>query len=86
MLAHLNARTAVPILIALAMFSFHMWVVFSGAPEVYYFRGTHLLFSVSASPSPYASWLDALAKRHGMRSSMRLFGWPSRIAVSVLAR
>src|SRR5690606_35278273 len=31
---------------------------------------------VSASPSPYASWLDALAKRHGMRSSMRLFGWP----------
>src|SRR5690606_18285286 len=46
MLAHLHARTAVPIPIALAMFSFHMWVVFTGAPEVYYFRGTHLLFSL----------------------------------------
>ncbi|MCB1745081.1 MAG: TRAP transporter large permease subunit, partial [Gammaproteobacteria bacterium] len=32
--------------IALAMAAFHLWVVYSGAPEVFYFRGTHLLFGL----------------------------------------
>ena len=33
--------------IALAMFAFHLWVVATGAPEVFHFRGTHLLFSLA---------------------------------------
>ncbi len=37
---------AAPALIALAMAAFHLWVVFAGAPEVLYFRGTHLLFGL----------------------------------------
>ncbi len=32
--------------IALGMFAFHLWVVFTGAPEVFHFRGTHLLFTL----------------------------------------
>jgi transposase len=40
---------------------------------------------VSAKPRPYAARLDALGKCHGMRSSMRLRGWPSRIARRVSA-
>ena len=39
--------------------------------------------SVSATAWPYASRLDGWLKRHGMRSSMPLCGWPSRIARSV---
>ncbi len=35
-----------PGVIALAMFGFHFWVVATGAPEVFHFRGTHLLFSL----------------------------------------
>jgi len=37
---------AVPALIALGMAAFHLWVVFTGAPQVIYFRGTHLLFGL----------------------------------------
>lgn len=37
---------AVPAAIALAMAAFHLWVVFQGAPEVFVFRGTHLLFGM----------------------------------------
>ena len=33
--------------IALAMLGFHLWVVATGAPEVFYFRGTHLLFALA---------------------------------------
>ena len=36
----------VPAAIALAMLAFHLWVVWDGAPEVYYFRGIHLLFAL----------------------------------------
>lgn len=37
----------VPGAIALAMFAFHLWVVATGAPEVFHFRGTHLIFALS---------------------------------------
>ncbi|MBU2533631.1 MAG: TRAP transporter permease [Alphaproteobacteria bacterium] len=37
---------AIPGIIALAMAAFHLWVVFRGAPEVFVFRGTHLLFGL----------------------------------------
>jgi len=33
--------------IALTMFGFHLYVVAIGAPEVFYFRGTHLLFALT---------------------------------------
>ena len=47
-----------------------------------YFRsGT----GVSAQPRPYRCGLDALRKRHGMRSPILLWGWPSMIASSVSA-
>ncbi len=36
----------VPTVIALAMAAFHLWVVFVGAPELFYFRGTHLGFGL----------------------------------------
>jgi hypothetical protein len=35
---------------------------------------------VSAAPPPYAASLDEAWKAQGMRSSMRLRGWPSRMA------
>lgn len=41
--------------------------------------------AVSASPIPYAFGIDGEGKRQGMSSSMRLWGWPSRIARSVAA-
>jgi TRAP transporter 4TM/12TM fusion protein len=37
---------AIPAAIALSMAAFHLWVVFRGAPEVFVFRGTHLLFGM----------------------------------------
>jgi len=40
---------------------------------------------VSATASPYAARLDGWLKRHGMRSSMPLCGWPSRMARRVVA-
>ncbi len=36
----------IPTVIALAMTAFHLWVVFTGAPEVFHFRGTHLAFGL----------------------------------------
>ncbi len=36
----------VPSGIALAMLGFHFWVVATGAPEVFHFRGTHLVFAL----------------------------------------
>lgn len=42
--------------------------------------------NVSATPRPYAARLDGCLKRHGMRSSMPLCGWPSRMARRVGAR
>lgn len=41
---------------------------------------------VSADPRPYALAIDTGLKRQGMRSSMRLTGWPLRMAVMVAAR
>lgn len=41
--------------------------------------------AVSATAWPYASRLDGWLKRHGMRSSMPLCGWPSRMARRVAA-
>ena len=46
MLASNKIGIAVSSAIALAMLGFHLWVVFTGAPEVFHFRGTHLLFSL----------------------------------------
>jgi RimJ/RimL family protein N-acetyltransferase len=40
---------------------------------------------VSAMALPYAARLDGCAKRHGISSSMRLFGCPSRMSRSVAA-
>ncbi|WP_236938210.1 hypothetical protein [Frigidibacter mobilis] len=40
---------------------------------------------VSATTLPYAARLDGCLYRHGMRSSMPLCGWPSRIARRVAA-
>ena len=40
---------------------------------------------VSATALPYAARLDVWLKRQGMRSSMRDFGCPSRMAPRVLA-
>jgi TRAP transporter 4TM/12TM fusion protein len=36
----------IPGSIAIAMFAFHLWVVATGAPEVFHFRGTHLIFAL----------------------------------------
>ena len=36
----------IPSAIALGMMAFHFWVVAVGAPEVFHFRGTHLLFAL----------------------------------------
>ena len=41
-----RAGVVIPSVIALAMAGFHLWVVFTGAPQVLYFRGTHLLFGM----------------------------------------
>ena len=41
-----RAGIVIPSAIALAMAGFHLWVVFTGAPQVLYFRGTHLLFGM----------------------------------------
>ncbi|MEX2616069.1 MAG: TRAP transporter permease [Alphaproteobacteria bacterium] len=46
MLASNKIGIAVSSAIALAMLGFHLWVVFTGAPEVFHFRGTHLLFAL----------------------------------------
>jgi len=43
-------------------------------------------FIVSAQATTCAVSLDVAWKRHGMSSSMRLMGWPSRMAVMVAAR
>jgi TRAP transporter 4TM/12TM fusion protein len=40
----LAERIAVPIMLAMA--AFHIWVVLTGAPQVFVFRGTHLLFAL----------------------------------------
>ena len=37
----------IPSAIALAMLAFHFWVVATGAPEVFHFRGTHLIFALA---------------------------------------
>jgi len=52
-------------------------------------RGGHAFSTpsrVSATPRPYAARLDGSLKRQGIRSSMPLCGWPSRIARRVAAR
>ena len=41
--------------------------------------------TVSATALPYAARLDGCLKRQGIRSSIRLCGWPSRIEQSVAA-
>jgi len=46
MLGNSRIGVAIPAAIALAMMAFHLWVVFTGAPEVFHFRGTHLLFAL----------------------------------------
>ena len=46
---------------------------------------TIVRLSVSATALPYAARLDVWLKRQGMRSSMRDFGCPSRMAPRVLA-
>jgi len=46
MLGDNKVAVAITSAIALGMMAFHLWVVFAGAPELYYFRGTHLLFAL----------------------------------------
>ena len=41
--------------------------------------------TVDALPIPYAARLDVFWKRQGMSSSIRLWGWPSRMACRVSA-
>ena len=48
----------IPAGIALAMMAFHLWVVAVGAPEVFYFRGTHLLFALVLTFLWYPMWRD----------------------------
>ncbi|MFN4089140.1 MAG: TRAP transporter permease [Alphaproteobacteria bacterium] len=54
----------VPTVIALAMIAFHLWVVFTGAPEVFHFRGSHLAFGLVLTFLWYPTFVDATgAKR-----------------------
>lgn len=54
----------VPTTIALAMAAFHLWVVFTGAPEVFKFRGTHLAFGLALIFLWYPTFKEAAgAKR-----------------------
>jgi TRAP transporter 4TM/12TM fusion protein len=46
MLGDNRIAVAITTAIALGMMAFHLWVVFAGAPEVFHFRGTHLLFAL----------------------------------------
>jgi TRAP transporter 4TM/12TM fusion protein len=46
MLGDSKVAVAITTTIALGMMAFHLWVVFAGAPELFYFRGTHLLFAL----------------------------------------
>ena len=55
--------TTVPIAIALAMAAFHLWVVFTGAPEVFVFRGTHLLFGLVLIFLWYPTFADAEGRK-----------------------
>lgn len=48
--------------------------------------GESIYSTVSATAWPYAARLDGWLKHHGMRSSMPLCGWPSRMARRVVAR
>jgi len=57
----------VPTVIALAMVAFHLWVVFTGAPEVFHFRGTHLGFGLVLTFLWYRTFTDA-------QGSKRLIG------------
>ncbi len=54
----------IPSAIALLMFAFHMWVVATGAPEVFHFRGTHLAFALSL----IFLWYPLFAKASGARA------------------
>jgi TRAP transporter 4TM/12TM fusion protein len=49
----------VPAAIALGMLGFHLWVVWHGAPEVFYFRGTHLLLALVLIFLWFPIWADA---------------------------
>ena len=49
----------VPTVIALAMIAFHLWVVFTGAPEVFHFRGSHLAFGLVLTFLWYPTFVDA---------------------------
>ncbi|MDA1101684.1 MAG: TRAP transporter permease [Proteobacteria bacterium] len=46
MLGNTRLGVLIPSVIALCMMAFHFWVVAFGAPEVFHFRGTHLLFAL----------------------------------------
>ena len=62
--------------IAIAMSLYHMYVAASGPPEVYFFRGTHLLFTLTLVfllyPSkPGGGPEQAASKRAGSRDDAR---------------
>ena len=46
MLGNSKLGLAIPAVIAFGMMAFHLWVVATGAPEVFHFRGTHFLFAL----------------------------------------
>jgi len=61
-----RASATLPVVIALAMAAFHLWVVFTGAPEVFHFRGGHLLFGLTLIFLWYPTLPDASGRRRAL--------------------
>ena len=59
MLGDSKIAVAITTTIALGMMAFHLWVVFDGAPELFHFRGTHLLFALVLTFLWYPLFKDA---------------------------
>lgn len=59
MLGDSKIAVAITTTIALGMMAFHLWVVFDGAPELFHFRGTHLLFALVLTFLWYPIFKDA---------------------------
>jgi TRAP transporter 4TM/12TM fusion protein len=65
--------TTAPIAIALAMAAYHLWVVFTGAPEVFYFRGTHLMFGLVLIFLWYPTFTDAEGRKRLLSGGIDTF-------------
>ena len=53
-------------LIAVGMSLYHLYVAFIGAPQAFFFRGTHLLFAMTLVFQLYPSFVEA--KQHDRAS------------------